>query len=57
MQTKNAVLISTCAPVTHGHTRFIPRDEFATYTSCDDQTLSHLAKVAKIIAKAQEETF
>lgn len=53
----DCVVFSTIAPVTDGHMLVVPRKEFPSYSSCDDEILGQVAKVAKIIAKAQEETF
>ena len=54
---QTCVVIATIAPVTSGHMLVIPRTETPSYSECDDQTLAHISKVAKIIAKAQEKTF
>lgn len=52
-----AVVFATIQPVKSGHMLVVPRKEYPSYSSCDDQTLSHLARVTKLIALAQEECF
>lgn len=37
--------------VTKGHTLILPKQHFETYLDADDQVISHLAKVAKKVAK------
>ena len=39
------------AQVTRGHTLVIPKKHFANVLECDDETIAHLAKVTKMLAK------
>ncbi|QPK93827.1 HIT family protein [Actinomyces sp. zg-332] len=52
-----SVVISTIAPVQPGHMLVIPKEEYLSYTTCDQELIGHLAKVAQIIGQAQEKTF
>ena len=39
------------AQVTRGHTLVIPKKHFDNVLECDDETIAHLAKVTRMLAK------
>ena len=51
------VAFATIEPISAGHLLVVPRDEVPAFTQADDDLLAHLARVAKIIGRAQEQAF
>lgn len=48
------VAFLTIEPLTDGHCMVVPRAEIEQWTDADDETWSHLQRVAKIIGTAQQ---
>ncbi len=51
------VVFATIEPITPGHALVVPRAEVAQFTDLPDQTIAHLAVVAKRIGRAQKRAF
>ncbi|MEZ7898881.1 MAG: HIT family protein [Flaviflexus sp.] len=51
------VAFATIEPHADGHVLVVPRDEIDKFTDLDDETASHLFKVARTIGKVQESVF
>ena len=51
------VAFATIEPISAGHLLVVPRDEVPAFTQADDDLLANLARVAKIIGRAQEQAF
>lgn len=51
------VAFATIEPHTDGHVLVVPREEIVSYVDAPDETLAHLAVVAKRIGKAQTRVF
>ena len=51
---ETCVAFLTIEPLTDGHTMVVPRDEIEQWTDADEQTWTHLQRVAGIIGRAQQ---
>ncbi|SDW35036.1 histidine triad (HIT) family protein [Arthrobacter sp. cf158] len=54
---QDVVAFLTIAPLTHGHTLVVPREEVDSWTHASPELLSKVMDVAQSIGKVQEELF